>query len=50
MSKGKLKIKNEKVLQIAMTNELFNKIKKHADKHNNGVMSKTGRDAIEKYL
>jgi len=50
MPRKKLKIKNEKVLQIPMTPELYKKVEKYADKHDNSIVSTTGRKAIIEYI
>lgn len=50
MTRKKLKVTKEKVIQVRVTDKEYKKVKKYSNKHNNGVIAKTGRDAIINHI
>jgi hypothetical protein len=50
MGRNKIKVKMNTIMCITLTPELYSKIKKHAVKYDNGIVSLTMRQAVNQYI
>jgi sulfite reductase beta subunit-like hemoprotein len=50
MGRKKIKVKLNVIMSITITPEIYEKLKKHSIKYDNGIISVTVRQAIFNYL